>query len=89
MLPKTGRRLHSTALIINKRLLAVGDPDIFYLGIEGLWYWGSRQGSRMVEEEAAATMKRTWVNYGLYHDTYIPVGNCSCIERQRHPLAEP
>ena len=36
--------------------------------IEGLWYWGSRQGSRMVEHESAATMKRTWVNYGLYHD---------------------
>ncbi len=36
--------------------------------IEGLWYWGSRQGSRMVELESAATMKRTWVNYGLYHD---------------------
>jgi len=36
--------------------------------IEGMWYWGSRQGSRMVEEEAAATMKRTWVNYGLFHD---------------------
>jgi aldehyde dehydrogenase (NAD+) len=36
--------------------------------IEGMWYWGSRKGSKMVEEEAAATMKRTWVNYGLYHD---------------------
>jgi aldehyde dehydrogenase (NAD+) len=36
--------------------------------IEGMWYWGSRQGSKMVEEEAAASMKRTWVNYGLYHD---------------------
>ena len=36
--------------------------------IEGMWYWGSRAGSRMVETEAAATMKRTWVNYGLYHD---------------------
>ena len=36
--------------------------------IEGIWYWGSRQGSKMIEEEAAATMKRTWVNYGLYHD---------------------
>ena len=36
--------------------------------LEGMWYWGSRKGSRMVEEEAAATMKRTWVNYGLYHD---------------------
>ncbi len=36
--------------------------------IEGMWYWGSRRGSKMVEEEAAATMKRTWVNYGLHHD---------------------
>jgi len=36
--------------------------------IEGLWYWGPADGSRMVEENAAATMKRTWVNYGKYHD---------------------
>jgi aldehyde dehydrogenase (NAD+) len=36
--------------------------------IEGLWYWGSAEGSQLVETEAAATMKRTWVNYGRYHD---------------------
>jgi aldehyde dehydrogenase (NAD+) len=36
--------------------------------IEGLWYWGTAEGSRLVEEEAAATMKRTWVNYGRFHD---------------------
>jgi aldehyde dehydrogenase (NAD+) len=36
--------------------------------IEGMWYWGSRKGSRMVEKESAASMKRTWVNYGLHHD---------------------
>jgi len=36
--------------------------------IEGLWYWGTAEGSRLVESEAAATMKRTWVNYGRYHD---------------------
>jgi aldehyde dehydrogenase (NAD+) len=36
--------------------------------IEGLWYWGTLQGSTQVETEAAATMKRTWVNYGRYHD---------------------
>jgi aldehyde dehydrogenase (NAD+) len=36
--------------------------------LEGMWYWGSRKGGRMVEKHAAATMKRTWVNYGLYHD---------------------
>ncbi len=51
-----------------------GDQDVLaevlakHYDIEGMWYWGSRQGSRMVEEEAAASMKRTWVNYGLYHD---------------------
>ena len=36
--------------------------------IEGLWYWGSEEGSTLVETEAAATMKRTWVNYGRFHD---------------------
>ncbi len=40
--------------------------------IEGLWYWGSAEGSTLVEAEAAATMKRTWVNYGLYHDWEDP-----------------
>ncbi len=36
--------------------------------IEGLWYWGTAEGSQLVETEAAATMKRTWVNYGRFHD---------------------
>lgn len=36
--------------------------------IEGLWYWGTLAGSTLIETEAAATMKRTWVNYGRYHD---------------------
>jgi aldehyde dehydrogenase (NAD+) len=40
--------------------------------IEGLWYWGTDEGSRLVEAEAAATMKRTWVNYGRYHDWQDP-----------------
>jgi aldehyde dehydrogenase (NAD+) len=54
--------------------IVTGDQDVLtdvlakHLDIEGLWYWGSRQGSRLVEAEAAASMKRTWVNYGLYHD---------------------
>jgi aldehyde dehydrogenase (NAD+) len=41
--------------------------------IEGLWYWGTAEGSTLVETEAAATMKRTWVNYGRYHDWEDPV----------------
>ena len=54
--------------------IVTGDQEVLaevlakHYDIEGMWYWGSRSGSRMVEEEAAATMKRTWVNYGLYHD---------------------
>ncbi len=39
-----------------------------HFDIEGLWYWGSAAGSKLVEEQAAASMKRTWVNYGRYHD---------------------
>jgi aldehyde dehydrogenase (NAD+) len=54
--------------------IVTGDQEVLtevlarHLDIEGLWYWGSRRGSRLVEEEAAASMKRTWVNYGLFHD---------------------
>ncbi len=40
--------------------------------MEGLWYWGSAEGSRQVEFEAAATMKRTWVNHGKFHDWENP-----------------
>ena len=54
--------------------IVTGDQEVLgevlarHLDIDGMWYWGSRRGSRLVEEEAAASMKRTWVNYGLYHD---------------------
>jgi len=56
--------------------IVTGDPDVLtevlarHLDIEGLWYWGSRRGSRVIEEEAAASMKRTWVNYGLHYDWF-------------------
>ncbi len=33
--------------------------------VDGLWYHGSKEGSRIVEHAAAENMKRTWVNYGL------------------------
>ena len=41
-----------------------------HMGLEGLWYWGDAAGSRLVEEAAAATMKRTWVNHGRHHDWF-------------------
>jgi len=40
--------------------------------MEGLWFWGDAAGSTLVEREAAATMKRTWVSYGRYHDWNDP-----------------
>lgn len=54
--------------------IVTGNQDVLsevlakHYDIEGMWYWGSREGSKMVEEEAAATMKRTWVNHGKHHD---------------------
>ena len=36
--------------------------------VDGLWYFGDRPGSRMVEHDAAANMKRTWVSYGKYRN---------------------
>jgi len=36
--------------------------------IDGFWYWGTAEGSKSVELESAATMKRTWVNHGKLYD---------------------
>lgn len=36
--------------------------------IEAFWYWGTKAGSKVVEFEAAASMKRTWVNNGYVFD---------------------
>lgn len=38
--------------------------------IDGLWYFGSQEGSRHVELESVGNLKRTWVNYGKYRDWY-------------------
>lgn len=36
--------------------------------VDALWYHGSADGSRMVEERSAANLKRTWVNHGRARD---------------------
>ncbi|PCI48659.1 MAG: aldehyde dehydrogenase [Alphaproteobacteria bacterium] len=36
--------------------------------LEAIWYHGSAEGSRMVEKESAANLKRTWVNDGHSRD---------------------
>jgi aldehyde dehydrogenase (NAD+) len=38
--------------------------------IDGLWYFGSAQGSKEVELLSADNLKRTWVNYGKYRNWY-------------------
>lgn len=38
--------------------------------VDGLWYFGSQDGSRHVELESVGNLKRTWVNYGKYRDWY-------------------
>jgi aldehyde dehydrogenase (NAD+) len=38
--------------------------------VESMWYWGDEMGSKMVENAAAANLKRTWVNYGKSRDWY-------------------
>lgn len=36
--------------------------------VDSLWYFGTAEGSRQVEERSAFNMKRTWVNYGESRD---------------------
>jgi len=38
--------------------------------VDGIWYHGTKEGSRLVEYDAAENMKRTWVNYGKYRDWF-------------------
>ena len=36
--------------------------------VDGLWYFGSKEGSKGIESLSSENMKRTWVNYGKYRD---------------------
>lgn len=36
--------------------------------IDGMWYFSSKAGSKVVEEKSAENMKRTWVNYGKHRN---------------------
>jgi aldehyde dehydrogenase (NAD+) len=40
--------------------------------VDAVWYFGSAQGSSVVELESATNMKRTWVNYGRARDWTAP-----------------
>jgi aldehyde dehydrogenase (NAD+) len=51
--------------------IVTGDRDhlvktlIAHEDVDGVWYFGTEEGSYYVEYESAANMKRTWVNYGI------------------------
>jgi aldehyde dehydrogenase (NAD+) len=40
--------------------------------VEALWYFGTKEGSKMVEYASAENMKRTWVNHGKSRDWFNP-----------------
>lgn len=39
-----------------------------HYNVEGIWYFGTAEGSRAVEQLSADSMKRSWVSYGKYRD---------------------
>jgi aldehyde dehydrogenase (NAD+) len=49
---------------------SLAKPLAKHLGVDGLWYFGSADGAKMVETEAAENMKRTWVSYGKAYDWF-------------------
>ncbi len=40
--------------------------------VDAIWYHGSQDGSKAVEEYSASNVKRTWVNYGKARDWLSP-----------------
>ena len=56
--------------------IVTGDRDhliktlIEHEDVDGVWYFGTAEGSYHVEFESAANMKRTWVNYGFGRDWF-------------------
>ncbi len=47
-------------------------PLAKHYGVDGIWYFGSREGSKAVEEATADNMKRAWLNYGKAYDFTSP-----------------
>jgi aldehyde dehydrogenase (NAD+) len=41
-----------------------------HFDVDGVWYFGTRAGSAMVERLSAGNMKRTWVDYGQPRDWF-------------------
>jgi len=56
----TGNRDHLATHLVDHR------------DVQALWYFGSAEGSKVMEERSAMNVKRTWVNYGLPRDWTVP-----------------
>lgn len=69
--------------------IVTGDRDALmkvladHYQVDGLWYFGSEQGSRTVEHASAGNLKRTWVNHGWITDWY-----CTQQGQGKHFLRE-
>ncbi|MBL7828230.1 MAG: aldehyde dehydrogenase family protein [Saprospiraceae bacterium] len=49
-----------------------------HFNVDGIWYFGTKEGGKMVESNSADGMKRSWVNYGKHrkwHDDTQGAGN--------------
>ncbi|MBO6554220.1 MAG: aldehyde dehydrogenase family protein [Roseitalea sp.] len=44
-------------------------------GVDGLWYFGSRDGIAMVEQRSAGNLKQTWTEPGMARDWTKPEGH--------------
>jgi aldehyde dehydrogenase (NAD+) len=49
--------------------------------VDAIWYFGTADGSAMVERASASNMKRTWVNYGKPRD-WLDAGGSDVFLRQ-------
>ncbi|MFC4347375.1 aldehyde dehydrogenase family protein [Kordiimonas lipolytica] len=47
---------------------AMAMPMAKHYGVDGIWYFGSREGCAEIEQAAADNMKRVWLNYGKAYD---------------------
>jgi aldehyde dehydrogenase (NAD+) len=50
--------------------------------VDGIWYWGSSDGSAAVEKLSAGNMKRTWVDYGKGRDWFGSVAESEDFLRE-------
>jgi len=40
--------------------------------LDGIWYFGTKEGSKEIELQSTENMKRTWVNHGKFRDWKNP-----------------